>query len=1035
MKRILSILLTLCIIASCFTFSVMNVAAADETEEVVVVAPQVQKAFDFLSNLGIMVGDDKGNANLEKNMTRAEFAQLIKNILTFANANGADEESGSSFDESIWNDSFFGSDDNSDQLITDTGSSSGEVAGTVEVTEFEDVPTAHWAYDAIYYVRDLGIMNGRSATVFDPDGEVKTNEVIKTVMVMLGYKQLAEANGGYPTGYLKFAQKENLTYGAPAGEICTRGAIAVILKNAMDSKILMEASYGENGDISFTYDEKRTFATDILGLNKIDGIMTDNGYTAILGDSEYEGAEIVVNNTKFRVPEGKAFSQFIGRDVTCWFTNYKSNDSGLVMYVETNGRDKVTEIDIEALTGANDEEFTYKVNKSSKAISYEGAYIIHNGVSVASYDKTLFTNLVANQAYGKISVIETRSDLYKKIIVIDEFETWVVGNVNTEEGKVYNVLRDSEYVETDDIIELDFDDPKYIITIYKADGTPGSFNDIQKNSVLDIVRNGNVFVIYVTNKTVSEFTIQSVIENKGKTYITDGETEYEVTPALMNYDLREEFALNKTFTLSLNSQGRVAWAVAQGKAGLQVGYIVEIGTRGSSFTSRDYGIQVYTIGGMHTLFDIAENVRVSDHNGVESKMTEKQFYDAYGSEYNAATNILDGFFRYTVNEEDEINYIELPILDPNTKINGKMHLVVTNDSNEIETGTAGYYRNNSLGGIVAAPSTAKVIKVDSTFRHVDDEKAFGVGAMSSVPTRSSDDGDKMYKIRAYSDVEGALAIQYAVIDIPSGATGMNTQSATPYVYIVSEVAGGRFPDDTLGTVIKAKSFKNGSISDVNLYIKDDAVFDTEGETNVRVSTADTSLGWVKIPFEGEIEPGDIIRVTKDENGLVDHVRVVFDENGVDGTGNPQTPGVIPGVSRTCTASASHPKYNTNPFAYGGGTNQNLSSGKGFNTGSFRFFQSYPLKIRDGAIKLTAWDVIQNGYPEGGVHEDYKEEVWSTSKIVVVDFKDGDITIRTGTMSDIKTFEDFGADCSRVMFNSRFANTPCMIVYNSFSWED
>ena len=1033
MKRILSILLTLCIIASCFSFSVMSVAAEEVAEEAVVVAtPQEKKAFEFLSALEIMVGDDNGNANLEKNMTRAEFAQLIKNILTFANANGASEESGSGlFDETIWNDSFFGSDDNSDQLITDTGSSSGAPVVEVEVVEFEDVPTAHWAYDAINYVRDLGIMNGRSETVFDPDGEVKTNEVIKTIMVMLGYKQIAEVNGGYPTGYLKFAQKENLTYGAKSGEICTRGAIAVILRNAMDAKMLQETGYGENGDINFAYDEKRTFATEILGLNKVDGIMTDSGYTAILGESEYEGEKIVVDGTAFRVPEGKAFSQFIGRDVTCWFTNYKSADSGLVKFVELNGRDEAIEIDIESLTGANDEEFTYKVNKASKEISYEGAYIIHNGVAVASYDKTLFTDLVANKAYGKITVIETRSDLYKRIIVIDEFETWMVANANAETGKVYNALRTTEYVTDSDIMELDFDDPKYIITIYKADGTKGEFADIQKNSVLDIVRNGNVFVIYVTNSAISDFKIASVIEDKGKTYITDGETEFEVTPAFMNYPLREEFTLNKSFTLYLNSQDRVAWAVAQAKAGLQVGYIVEIGNRGGSFTSRDYGMQVYTIGGMLTLFDIAETVRVSDHNGVESKMTEKEFVDTYSAEYNADTNILEGFFRYTVNDEDEINYIELPILDPDTKINGKMHLVISNDET---LGTGGYYRANSLGGLVAAPTTAKLIKVDSTRINSDYENAFGVGAMNSIATKDSD-SDEYYKLRAYSDIEGALSVKYVVVDLPSGATGMDTQAATPTVYIVKEVAGGRFPDDTLGTVIKAKSFKNGLGSDVNLYIRDDAVYDTEAETNVRVNSADTTLGWVKVPFEGAVEPGDIIRVTQDENGLVDHVRVVFDENGVDSTGNPQTPGVIPGVDRTCEPEATHPRYNKNPFAYGGGTNQNLAPGKGFASGSFRFFQSYPLKIRDGVIKLTAWDVIQNGYPETGAPEGYKEEVWSTSKIAVVTFKDGDITIKSGTVSDIKTFEDFGSDCSRVMFNSRFTNTPCMVVYNNFSWEN
>ncbi|MBQ1246990.1 MAG: hypothetical protein IIX95_03050, partial [Clostridiales bacterium] len=172
-----------------------------------------------------------------------------------------------------------------------------------------------------------------------------------------------------------------------------------------------------------------------------------------------------------------------------------------------------------------------------------------------------------------------------------------------------------------------------------------------------------------------------------------------------------------------------------------------------------------------------------------------------------------------------------------------------------------------------------------------------VSKISSEVTDALKGGLKIvYEVPSTFDFED-LNCGIDFVDIPSGAKGMNTEATTPIVYIVSEVAGGRFPDDTLGTVIKAKSFKNGLGSDVNLYIREDAVFDTEGETNVRVSTADTSLGWVKIPFEGPIEPGDIIRVATDENGLVDHIRVVFDENGVDSTGNTQTPGVIPGVDR------------------------------------------------------------------------------------------------------------------------------------------
>ena len=1020
MKRILSLILTLCIIGTCFSFTSV-VSAADEKAA----TPLEIKAFEFLSALEIMVGDEEGNANLDKNMSRAEFAQLLTNILKYAGKTAGEEDLGSFFDETIWQENFFGEDANFDELLYP---SEEEKVIPGFVAEFEDVSTAHWAYDAVNFVREIGIMNGTSATTFEPDGQVRTNEVIKCLMVMLGYKSIAEVNGGYPTGYLKFAQRLNLTYGAPAGEFCTRGAIAIILKNAMDANVLIETSYNEHGEIDFAYDSNRTLASEILGLQKVKGIMTDNGYTSIIGESSYDGEKIVVNNNLFRVPEGKEFASFIGRDIDLWYTNYKSNDPGVAVYAELGDRDEAIVIDAETVTGVLNGTINYKVNKAARKASYDGAYVIRNGKAESSYDETIF-----DIEYGTITVIETRHNSYKKIVVIDEFETWFVGNVDPDNKIIYNALRDGEYVDAEnDIIALDFEDPQYVISIYNADGTKADFDAIKKDSVLDVARNGKAFKIYVTNSAITDFKIDEILVEGGKTFLSNGDNQYEVTTAFMNYANREEFRLNDIMTIYLNSNNKIAWAVNSSKSGLKVGYILRMDPSNNSPVNKQFGVSVYTDAGAHTYFDLADTVRVSDNSGVLSKKTEKEFYDAYAANFNAETNIYDGIFRYTLNDNDEINYVELPILDSNTKINGKLHRILYADTT---TDRNGYYGTNSFNAkVLTSTTTTKVIRVNPDFRRVDDEKAFSVGTTSGMATSDIDSSSSGNIYRAYTDVEGSAFAKYLVLKSASKASGLDTYSAIPNVYVVTKIGGGRFPDDTLGTVITGRRIKNGSSAEEVLYIKSDAVVDTEAQTATRATEHN---GYINEAFPGGvagIELGDIIRVGKDTEGLVDKIRVVWDENGLDLSADPtQTPGASPFMSRYWEAASSAPKYNCVPFGYHGDPSLSMQfyPGNYFRTGSFRVLAGFPVKVRDGGVRITTWDVVADGFEEP-IDSRYSDETWAVSRVYVVNFKDGEVTVKSGGASDIRSYEDFGTNCSRIINVSRYGTVSCMIVYNSYS---
>ena len=57
--------------------------------------------------------------------------------------------------------------------------------------DFTDVPSSHWAYQAVMNLKKLGIVNGNTETTFDPDGNVTRAEFAKMVAQLFSLKATA----------------------------------------------------------------------------------------------------------------------------------------------------------------------------------------------------------------------------------------------------------------------------------------------------------------------------------------------------------------------------------------------------------------------------------------------------------------------------------------------------------------------------------------------------------------------------------------------------------------------------------------------------------------------------------------------------------------------------------------------------------------------------------------------------------------------------------------------------------------------------
>lgn len=147
-------------------------------------------AVDYVSELGIMVGDDQGNFNPYKTVTRAEMATIICRMLN-------------------------------------------ETENLPSSTTFTDVPTSHWANAYVGKAAELGIVNGYGNGKFGPSDPVTYEQAVTMVVRALGGSGFAEALGGYPNGYLMVADRNDCLRGISlqVGEPMSRADVAILICN------------------------------------------------------------------------------------------------------------------------------------------------------------------------------------------------------------------------------------------------------------------------------------------------------------------------------------------------------------------------------------------------------------------------------------------------------------------------------------------------------------------------------------------------------------------------------------------------------------------------------------------------------------------------------------------------------------------------------------------------------------------------------------------------------------------------------------
>ena len=436
------------------------------------------EAIEVLQKVGVMTGDEKGNFNPDKAVTRAEMAVVMANLLDLKVEN------------------YYGA------------------------SPFKDVPQWASPYVAACYAN--GITAGTSATTYNPNGNVKAVEAALMLMKALGYFQYQSDFGeSWTVSVIRQASKIDLwgDLNVSVDTQLTRDQVAALALNALEATMVEANKEGQDitiGDISIsgnvTYDNVTNTNSKYAAINDD---KDDGKYTVELGEQLYSGDLKKVEDT----PDD------FGRPSAKW--SYKNSEIGkyaqeadATYTAEVKSKDMYSDLDLSKTTTVDVIEDgkvngTFTIQKSNSTAKIGG-----NGILVEAYkdDDDNVTLVKINTYVGEITKVTAAKDGDERTVTVKGESAYETEGFEKEDIVLYTkadgeiqTMALAEKVEGVEVSTVSG------TSSFVADGTTYKFNatsenktaavkDVKVDSVLDLYLDSYGYVVKVdVSKASSDY--------------------------------------------------------------------------------------------------------------------------------------------------------------------------------------------------------------------------------------------------------------------------------------------------------------------------------------------------------------------------------------------------------------------------------------------------------------------------------------------------------------------------------------------------
>lgn len=670
-NRVIGLLCAITLLLGCFMQPAMAAQGFSDVEN-----HSSKQAIEMLAAIGVVEGNPDGTFKPDELVTRAEIITMILRATDLADY----------------------ARDSAPNPFTDTEN--------------------HWARDNIAFAYNLGYVSGNGDGTFVPDASVTYEQAVKMAVNMIDYGIVAQQKGGYPYGYIAVAAENKITdnIDSAMGKALTRGQVAQLIYNAMNTPMLVQSNWGN--DVSYNRGtEKDTLLAKFTLETDGYGIVTKVGHSAIddvVGTDRENMIEIAVDEKRYLMDKGNTDAdRFLGREVDFLaVSNPRDDDKYTLVYIKETERSESITVEKEDIIDADygKKIYTYYAEQGGKEKTLklsDGAAVIYNNQYVERPSKA---DMIPDNGY--VVFVENNGSAGFDAVFVYDFDDAVVSSHNVEDDTLNVYFKTGSRVPVTKLEIEAAESDEYVIAYF--DGEYISKEALFEKQIPEWTaasvaksRNGNTTEVHFSTKTASG-TVDGSSDDEGNLcYSIDGEWYY------VSSVFGDELRLGEEYTLVISIDNR----------------IVAINTDITS-NNKNYALLL---------------ARKMMDNGLEENRASFKLLLSDGQIVikDAAEKVRINNTSIKLNETDIKNIPEKTIIIFDENSEGEIDSIETADDSNVCTTTAGYidygeenvftlnastnlyYKNSepaTLGGDVKVDESTLVFDVSSS-----DEEEWGIG--------------------------------------------------------------------------------------------------------------------------------------------------------------------------------------------------------------------------------------------------------------------------------------------------------------------
>ncbi len=491
-------------------------------------------------------------------------------------------------------------------------------------TYFADVPANAWYTPYVNFALSAGLIDMNSEKLFNPDNTVSYAEAVKMLLSALGYRQYAEAKGGWPLGYISVAEDLKLGKNCDKGAVL-RGTLAILLGNGLKTPVLRQQSFGDD----VTYLETDSAIYSYFKVTKLTSKILDNGITSVTGNTSVNRNEVILGYERYLCYD-EAIKDTLGHTVTAYI-----NENDEIIYF-TDKTEDITIIDSDEITGFDNtavktEDNAVKVTPNTR--------IIYNGEFLSAAADCDLEEYKPND--GTVKIIGSPAE----IISITSYETLVTTSSGVLGKSVFGRFTGEQ--------EINIDDCLFVSLIRDGEKTDDfSYN---ADEVIQIARSlgGKSAKIVITTDAV----IGEVLAVGDNMVIINGK-EYMLSP---HYYITSAIKSGESGYFLQDRNGKIVWGDITSSPFENYGYVIKCGNKED--VSGERQIKILTENGKPEIFTLdtrsdvpAENTVIKYRKSADNKIRQTKTLTA---DYKSSNTYHNSLFAslYSITAETTVFFI------------------------------------------------------------------------------------------------------------------------------------------------------------------------------------------------------------------------------------------------------------------------------------------------------------------------------------------------------------------------------------------